>query len=59
MLPSAAHEVHFNARIRIGPDGAMREAIDVEGTADLAIDSDQQVAIECGGDAERIVIGQQ
>ena len=41
------------------PDGAVGERVEVEVAAELAVDPDQQVAVERGGHAERIVVGEQ
>src|SRR5207247_116811 len=37
----------------------MAECLDVAVAAQLAVDADQEIAIECGGDAQRIVVGEQ
>src|SRR5215471_20957006 len=37
----------------------MLERVDIEVATELAIDPDQQIAVEGSGDAERIVVGEQ
>ena len=57
-LAGAAHQVHFDALLRGVPDGAMLERCQVEICAKLPVHADEQVLVEGGGDAERIVVGE-
>ena len=36
----------------------MLERLEIEVGSELAVEPDEHVAIECGGDAERVVVGQ-
>ena len=56
VLGPAADQVHLDAGFGRVPDRAVIEGGDVEGPAQLAIDSDQQVAVERRRHAERIVV---
>ena len=58
-LRREALEVHFDPLHRRVPDRTMREGIEIERAAQLAIDADEQVAVERRRHAERIVVGQQ
>ena len=51
-----ADQVHLDAGLFGVPDGAVRNAVEIEVAAELAIDAHQQIAIERRGDAERIVV---
>ena len=51
--------MHFDARLGGVPQHLMTKCGDVEVGAQLAVDPHEQVAVEGGGDAERIVVGQQ
>ena len=59
VLPAAADQVHLDARLVGVPDGAVDEAVEVEVAAELAVDADEQVAVERRRHAERIVVGEQ
>ena len=52
-------QVHLDTRLRAIPHGAMREAIEIDPGAELAIDAQQQVLVERRSDAQRIVVGEQ
>ena len=51
--------MHLDARFGRVPDGAVAEGVDVEVAAELAVDPDEQVAVERRRDAERIVVREQ
>ena len=57
-LRGPAHQVHLDALFVAVPGSAMRERVQIERAAKLAIDPDEQVLVERGGHAEWIVIGQ-
>src|SRR5579863_10116073 len=56
-LRPAADEMHLHAAALAAPARPMPELIEFEGSAEFAIDPAQQIEIEGGGDARRIVIG--
>ena len=56
---SRADEMHFDARCGRVPDRPMLEGLDVEVGVELAIHADEQVPVEGGGHAERVVIREQ
>src|SRR5688572_24015167 len=51
--------MHLDPRFAAAPDGLMAKLIHGEVGSELAIDPDEQVPVERGGDAERIVVGEQ
>ena len=57
-LRGQALEVHLDPLCVAVPDRAMREGVEIERPAELAVDADEQVPVERGGDAERIVVGE-
>ena len=57
-LRDPADEVHLDALLGRVPDGEVIEGGEIEVAAELAIDADEQVLVERGGDAERIVVGE-
>ena len=54
-----ADEVHLDPRLRRVPDRAVREPVEVDIAPQLAIDAQQEVAVERRRHAERIVVGRQ
>jgi len=54
----AADQVHLDALVVAIPCGAMIEGTQVERSAQLAVDSDEQILVERGGHSKRIVIGE-
>ena len=56
-LASARAEVHFDALQFLVEQGHVLELGEVEIGAKLSIDTGKQVAIERGGDAQRVVVG--
>jgi hypothetical protein len=52
-------QVHLDPARVIVPVGAMREGAQIEICTGFAIQPHQQIAIECRGDALRIVVGRQ
>ncbi len=57
-LLALTHQVHLDALLGAVPDRAMRERREIEVPLQLAVDPYQQVLVERGGDAERIVVGE-
>src|SRR5262249_56409337 len=57
VLRRQAFEVHLDAMLRAVVERLVAEAVEIEIGAELAVDAAQQVEIEGGGDAGRIVIG--
>ena len=51
--------MHLDAGFLSVPDRAMREAVHVEIAAQFPVHPHEQVAIERGGHAQRVVVGQQ
>jgi hypothetical protein len=52
----AADEVHLDAAERLVVERAMAKRGEVEVAAELAVDARQEIEVERGGDAERIVV---
>src|SRR5450631_3725205 len=57
LLPLQARKVHFDAVALAVVESVMLEGIELEIAAQLAIDANQQIEIEFGGDAVLVVIG--
>ena len=57
LLPLQAGKVHFDAVALAVVEGVVLEGVELEGAAQFAIDAHQQIEIELGGDAGRVVIG--
>jgi hypothetical protein len=51
--------VHLHAELQVVPDRLVRECGDVDVADELAVDPQQQVAVECGGDPERVIISKE
>src|SRR2546422_7830031 len=51
--------MHFDARFDRVPDRAVLEGVDVEVRVELAVHANEQVPVEGGGHAERVVISEQ
>ena len=51
--------MHFDARVRRVPHRPVAKRADVEVGAELAVDPDEQIEVERGGHAERIVVRQE
>ena len=56
-LAAGADEMHLDATVLFHPGRAMHECIEVEIRAELVVEAREQVEIECGGNAGRIVVG--
>ncbi len=52
-------QVHLDAALARVPDGAVGEGREVEVGAELAVDAHEQVLVERGRHAERVVVGEQ
>src|SRR5262249_13818962 len=50
-------EVHFDAREDRVVEGVVTELVERKGGAELAVQAPQNVEVEGGGDAERVVVG--
>ena len=57
-LPARAPQVHLDAALARIVDRLVLEGAEVEGAGQLAVDAGQQVEVEGGGDALRVVVGQ-
>ena len=51
--------MHLDAGLRLVPDSLVRVCGDVEVAAELAVDPQQQVAVERGGHPERVIVGEE
>src|SRR5580704_15777071 len=58
-LAAPADEVHLDPRMLLVPDRAMRELVENEIAAQLAIDPDEKIQVERSGHAQRVVIRRQ
>ena len=58
-LPDLGTQVHLNPAIASAPAHCMPELAQVEVAVQLAINTRQQIQVECGGYAGRVVIGRQ
>ena len=58
-LPDLGTEVHLNPAIASAPARCMPELAQVEVAVQLAINACQQIQVECGGYAGRVVVGRQ
>ena len=57
-LRGAAHQVHLDPLFVAVPRRAVSEGVEIERAAKFAVDPDEQVLVECGGHAERIIVGE-
>src|SRR6476660_3955535 len=55
-LPAAGDQMHFDPPTFAVPHRPMRELVELDRSAELAIDADEQVAVERRCDAERVVV---
>ena len=57
VLPLQAGKVHFDAVTLAVVDGVVLEGVELEGAAQFAVDTHQQIKVELRGDARRVVVG--
>src|SRR4029434_9764311 len=56
-LLGARHQMHFHATLLGLPDGTVQKSIEIDRRAQLAIHSQQQIAVDRRGDTKRVVVG--